>query len=150
MAGRKAVVIDPMWTGCQEDNFAIRSMLQNAGMLSATEHTATVLDPLSFTEAHRSQPRFFEEGHVIEFTRKTDSFDRGTRLTVVDSANGMLTVRDADGSQFPFDPSKASKHFAVFQERPMPVASKDRLLLVRANGKSARWPQAHQWRTGGR
>ncbi|WP_193789091.1 AAA family ATPase, partial [Zavarzinella formosa] len=58
----------------------VRKEMAAAGLLTGEERTFEVLRPTNWTEAERSDPRNYHEGHVIRYIRNGGGVKSGTKL----------------------------------------------------------------------
>jgi conjugative relaxase-like TrwC/TraI family protein len=131
-----ALAVVSTWREVFHVTTAIRSDLQDHGLVSTAERIVSVLDPLHLTLAQRKQLAQYEPGQVIAFQRKAKPFERGQHLTVMGvTADGLVMARNEKGEDCLVDPLKHAKQFSVFSPRKIAVAHGDQLLL-RSNGLS--------------
>jgi conjugative relaxase-like TrwC/TraI family protein len=124
-AGKSALVVSPTHAEGRAITQAIRTELQQRGLLSGPTHEIQTLEPVSLTIGEKHDPTAYRSGDVLVFHQNARGFRRGQRLRV--------------GSQpVPLD---QAERFEVFRPTTIPVMIGDRVRVTRNGttvGKSDR------------
>jgi len=91
------------------------------------------LDSLGWTDAQKRLAQRYEPGLQLRFAKKSGQFRPGEFATVEAVRGRSLVLRSPDGGTAVLPPSRVPAAFDVGQQRELPVASGDWLLL-QANG----------------
>lgn len=118
-SGKSALVVCPTHTGGARVTAAIRSSLQNRGLLEKEERTFTSFKSLSLTEAERSEAVSYLPGHMVEFNQNAKGYKKGQRVI-------------AGKQELPF---QHANRFEAYQAREIQIAKGD-LIKITKNGKT--------------
>ena len=117
-----------------EINKAIRSELQDQGVVSKEEHQTRVLVPRQdLTGADRMWAARYEVGDVLRYSRasKETGIGKGeyARVSAVDASANTLTVERTDGSERTYDPRR-QQGVSVYREEDRAFSVGDRVQLT--------------------
>jgi ATP-dependent exoDNAse (exonuclease V) alpha subunit len=117
-----------------EINQAIRSELQDIGLVSKEEHRVQVLVPRqNLTGADRMWAARYEVGDVLRYSRASIETGIGkgeyARVSAVDASSNRLTVERTDGSERTYDPRR-QQGVSVYREEERTFSIGDRVQLT--------------------
>jgi conjugative relaxase-like TrwC/TraI family protein len=117
-----------------EINQAIRSELQDIGLVSKEEHRVQVLVPRQdLTGADRMWAARYEVGDVLRYSRasKETGIGKGeyARVSAVDASSNRLTIERTDGSERTYDPRRR-QGVSVYREEERAFSIGDRVQLT--------------------
>lgn len=125
------LVVSPDNRSRVEINLAIRTEMQEHGMVSKEEHRIEALVPRQdLTGPERTWAARYEFNDVVRYARasKETGIERGeyARVKSVDAEKNLLTVVRADGSELTYDPRR-QQGVSVYREEPRSFAMGDRI-----------------------
>jgi conjugative relaxase-like TrwC/TraI family protein len=125
------LVVSPDNRSRVEINLAIRTEMQEHGMVSKEEHRIEALVPRQdLTGPERTWAARYEFNDVVRYARasKETGIERGeyARVKSVDAEKNLLTVVRADGSELTYDPRR-QQGVSVYREEPRSFAVGDRI-----------------------
>lgn len=125
------LVVSPDNRSRVEINLAIRTEMQERGMVSKDEHCISALVPRQdLTGPERTWAARYEFNDVVRYARasKETGMERGeyARVKSVDAEKNLLTVVRADGSELTYDPRR-QQGVSVYREEPRNFAVGDRI-----------------------
>ncbi|HTV08396.1 MAG TPA: MobF family relaxase [Candidatus Aquilonibacter sp.] len=125
------LVVSPDNRSRVEINLAIRSEMQERGLVSKEEHPIAALVPRQdLTGPERTWAARYEFNDVVRYARasKETGMERGeyARVKSVDAEKNLLTVVRADGSELTYDPRR-QQGVSVYREEPRSFAVGDRI-----------------------
>ncbi len=128
------LVVSPDNRSRVEINLAIRTEMQERGMVSKEEHRIEALVPRQdLTGPERTWAARYEFNDVVRYARasKETGMERGeyARVKSVDAEKNLLTVVRADGSELTYDPRR-QQGVSVYREEPRSFAVGDRIQLT--------------------
>jgi ATP-dependent exoDNAse (exonuclease V) alpha subunit len=117
-----------------EINQAIRSELQDIGLVSKEEHRVQVLVPRqNLSGADRMWAARYEVGDVLRYSRASIETGIGkgeyARVSAVDASSNRLTVERTDGSERTYDPRR-QQGVSVYREEERTFSIGDRVQLT--------------------
>ncbi|VTR95126.1 conjugative relaxase domain protein : Uncharacterized protein OS=Blastopirellula marina DSM 3645 GN=DSM3645_27912 PE=4 SV=1: AAA_30: UvrD_C_2 [Gemmata massiliana] len=118
----RVLAIAPTHAEAAEVTDAIRLRLQERGIVAKEEHEVQTLVPLHWTEAERGDLNRYDGTEVIQFHRKSGTFQAGERIAIADFKPGMR-----------LGPAST---FSVFGRNTIKLAAGDRIRIT-SPGKSA-------------
>ena len=133
--GQSALLVSPTWAEIEAVTEKVREALKTEGIVSKDEHTLSVFDSLSWTEAQKKHSNQYEPNQRLRFVRKTRTFDRGETVEVRAVIENGLRLRRADGTEVDLIPASCAASFDVGESRELKVAAGDWLLLQANQGK---------------
>jgi conjugative relaxase-like TrwC/TraI family protein len=135
--GKSALLVSPTWNEIEAVTEQVRHTLKTQARLSREEHSVTVLDSLSWTDAQKKNVHQYEAGQKILFLRDSGAFARNETVDVLDVGRNKLRVKRTDGSEADFTPAKISGSTVdVCQPHELKVSAGDKLLLQANDRKS--------------
>jgi len=125
------LVVSPDNRSRVEINLAIRTKMQEHGMVSKEEHRIEALVPRQdLTGPERTWAARYEFNDVVRYARasKETGMERGeyARVKSVDAEKNLLTVVRADGSELTYDPGR-QQGVSVYRQEPRSFAVGDRI-----------------------
>jgi len=125
------LVVSPDNRSRVEINLAIRTEMQEHGMVSKEEHRIEALVPRQdLTGPERTWAARYEFNDVVRYARasKETGMERGeyARIKSVDAEKNLLTVVRADGSELTYDPRR-QQGVSVYREESRSFAVGDRI-----------------------
>jgi conjugative relaxase-like TrwC/TraI family protein len=125
------LVVSPDNRSRVEINLAIRSGMQERGLVSKDEHRIEALVPRQdLTGPERTWAARYEFNDVLRYARasKETGIERGeyARVKSTDAEKNLLTVVRADGSELTYDPRR-QQGVSVYREEPRNFAVGDRI-----------------------
>ncbi len=125
------LVVSPDNRSRVEINLAIRTEMQEHGMVRKEEHRIEALVPRQdLTGPERTWAARYEFNDVVRYARasKETGMERGeyARVKSVDADKNLLTVVRADGSELTYDPRR-QQGVSVYREEPRSFAVGDRI-----------------------
>jgi conjugative relaxase-like TrwC/TraI family protein len=125
------IIVSPDNASRRELNRAVRSELQERGLVSVDSHHLQTLIPRSeLTGADRQWAARYHEGDVLHYTAGSKDFGlkRGSyaNVTAVDPESNRITVRRGDGTEVTYDP-KRLQGVSASQEIGRDFAAGDRI-----------------------
>jgi len=125
------LVVSPDNRSRVEINLAIRSEMQERGLVGRDEHRIEALVPRQdLTGPERTWAARYEFNDVVRYARasKETGMERGeyARVKSVDADKNLLTVVRADGSELTYDPRR-QQGVSVYREEPRSFAVGDRI-----------------------
>jgi ATP-dependent exoDNAse (exonuclease V) alpha subunit len=132
--GNTALVVSPTHAECEDITQAIRHALKEKRSIGEGQEQQ-VLRNLSWTAAEKRNPLRYETGVVVQITQPIEGFSKGEQAEVVETKDGMVCVRCANGDlkNLPFE--KPEK-FHIFKRESIEICKGDRVRIT-ANGWSA-------------
>jgi len=128
----KALVVAQTREEVREVNEAIRQRLQSEGKLG-TSQPLVVCQPVDFSGAEKSDPRFYQPGQHVLFLRSYGRFKKGDLCEIAEAnERGLVVTKDGHSSPFSY---RYSDRVVVTAPRSMELAPGDRLQM-KFNGKS--------------
>ena len=117
------LVVSPDNASRRDINEAIRTELQNLGVVSKDNHQMDVLSQRSdMTGADRGWAANYQPGDVLNYARgsKEHEIERGTYTTVraIDTKENQVTVERQDGTPSRLRPKAAPRHYRISGNRP--------------------------------
>jgi conjugative relaxase-like TrwC/TraI family protein len=131
--GERALVIAQTWDEVHRANASIRTRLKQDGQLAGGIEIST-FQPLNWTNAQKSDARFYEPGHHAVFLHRYGRFRPGDVCEIVRSTEKGLVLRK-EGRESAISYRYASK-LTVAAAAPLEVARGD-CLQLKLNGRSA-------------
>ena len=129
----KCMAVSPTWEENRHLTAEIRSGLKERALLPKEETACTVHDSLRWTEQQRRNPRNYEPGQTVVFTKAAAGWEVGEMVTLERIENEMVEVA-ATGGQKSILPLKHAAAFDVGLPRTIDVSAGDKI-LIRANQK---------------
>lgn len=125
------LIVSPDNASRRDINDAVRTELQNSGVLSKENHSMTVLTQRSeLTSADRNWAALYQPADVLYYTRgsKELGIERGTYATVVSTnpKDNQLTVERQDSQQVTYNPERLHG-IAAYREISREFAEGDRI-----------------------
>jgi conjugative relaxase-like TrwC/TraI family protein len=125
------LVVSPDNRSRVEINLAIRTEMQEHGIVSKDEHRIEALVPRQdLTGPERTWAARYEFNDVVRYARasKETGMERGeyARVKSVDTEKNLLTVVRSDGSELTYDPRR-QQGVSVYREEPRSFAVGDRI-----------------------
>ncbi len=125
------LIVSPDNASRRELNLAVRSELQNKGLVSRDSHSLPILVPRNdLTGADRQWAARYAPGEIVHYTKGSRELgiDRGSYVQVVavDRNANRLTVAKQDGEQIEYDP-KRLQGVSVYQQVCRDFAKGDRV-----------------------
>jgi len=125
------LVVSPDNRSRVEINLAIRTEMQERGLVSKDEHPIAALVPRQdLTGPERTWAARYEFNDVVRYARasKETGMERGeyARVKSVDADKNLLTVVRPDGSEVTYDPRR-QQGVSVYREEPRSFAVGDRI-----------------------
>jgi conjugative relaxase-like TrwC/TraI family protein len=125
------LVVSPDNRSRVEINLAIRTEMQEHGIVSKDEHRIEALVPRQdLTGPERTWAARYEFNDVVRYARasKETGLERGeyARVKSVDTEKNLLTVVRSDGSELTYDPRR-QQGVSVYREEPRSFAVGDRI-----------------------
>ncbi|HTV54189.1 MAG TPA: MobF family relaxase [Terriglobia bacterium] len=125
------LVVSPDNRSRVEINLAIRTEMQEHGIVSKDEHRIEALVPRQdLTGPERTWAARYEFNDIVRYARasKETSIESGeyARVKSVDAEKNQLTVVRADGSELTYDPRR-QQGVSVYREEPRSFAVGDRI-----------------------
>jgi hypothetical protein len=111
----------------------IRLGLKERDLLPNEDTACTVHDSLRWTVQQRRNPRNYEPGQKVAFTKSAGGWKAGETATVGRTENGAVEVAAIDGRKSVL-PLQHAAVFDVGLPRPIDVCAGDKI-LIRANGR---------------
>ena len=143
---KTALVVSPTHREGANVTKVIREGLKEQKRLKGPERAFTRLVNTQWTEAERSNSRFYEKGQVVKFHQNAKGFKRGERLEVAfvgkrpNEQTGQLemAVQFTDGRHLPLN---QAKRFQVYQQQEIALCKGDRIRiteggLIKRKGKN--------------
>jgi len=129
---KSALVISPTneQSGIVTDK--IRQALKENGLIAKRDKHFKTYRNLYLTEAEKSDPRNFEEGHVIQFHQNTKGIQRGAKCHVHSIKDDRISIKDREGKIHSLDTTKTGR-FDVYREQET-LVSKGDLISITKNG----------------
>ncbi|SFF14911.1 MobF family relaxase [Spirosoma endophyticum] len=128
--GKSALIVSPTHKQADSVTDAVRQKMQERGLLSKKEVSATRLNNLNLTEAERSDWRNFQAGQVILFNQNLPGIKRGSRWTVERSTEQGVTMQNEQGQSAPL-PTVKSSHYDVYHKSDISLAKGDSVRITR-------------------
>ena len=138
-SGQAPLVVTPTWAEARRATEAIREQLKQTcinsrfPVISQEETPIRVFEDLSWTLAERKDIGGYKAGLQVQFTRSIASFVAAECVSILEvkAGEGTLVVKRENGQRSEV-PVKHAVNYSVGQERIIPVARGDKLLM-RAN-----------------
>lgn len=128
--GKSALIVSPTHKQADSVTDAVRQRMQERGLLSKKEVSATRLTNLNLTEAERSDWRNFQAGQIIQFNQNLPGIKRGSRWTVERSTEEGVTIQNEHGQSAPL-PTLKSSHYDVYHKSEIRLAKGDAVRITR-------------------
>lgn len=128
--GKSALIISPTHKQADSVTDTVRQKMQERGLLSKKEVSATRLSNLNMTEAERSDWRNFQSGQIIQFNQNLPGIKRGSRWTVERSTEQGVTIQNEQGQSAPL-PTTKSSHYDVYHKSEINLAKGDSVRITR-------------------
>ncbi|AUD07249.1 MobF family relaxase [Spirosoma pollinicola] len=128
--GKSALVVSPTHAQGEAVTGDIRRTLQERGLLSKKEVTASRLVNLNLTEAERGDWRNFKPGQVIQFNQNLTGIKRGSVWTVEIATDKGVTIKDDQGHALPL-PTVRSRDYDVYHQSEISLAKGDAVRITR-------------------
>jgi thymidine kinase len=129
-----ALMIAPTWHEIDALNACARAMLRKTGEISGTDQTFVSLRSRDLTRAQQREARHYRPGDVLVAHSATKHFQKNDELRVVRRDRRRLIVARGQ-EEFSLSPRQSGRAWTVCEERPLAVASGDRVRL-RAVGQT--------------
>jgi len=131
------IIVSPDNASRREINQAVRSELQERGLVESENHSMRVLAPRSdMTGADRAWAARYEVGDVLHYQRGSTTIGieprSYARVASTDPKTNSLTVEKADGQQITYDPSRL-RGISAYREIERDFAVGDRLQFTAPN-----------------
>ena len=131
------LVVSPDNASRRDINEAIRTELQNLGVVSKDSHQMDVLTQRSdMTGADRGWAANYQPGDVLHYARgsKEHEIERGSYTTVIaiDAKENRVTVERQDGTEVAYDP-KRLQGITAYREIARDFAEGDRIQFTATN-----------------
>lgn len=140
---KSALMVAPTWVEIDALNTHAREKLRASGRISGEDQNFTSLRARDWTKARQKDIRNYHTGDVLVAHQATKHFQKGDELRVLRKEKGRLVVASKD-REFSVSPRQTGLAWTVCDERPIPVASGDRVRLravaqvERLDGKTER------------
>ncbi|UFH54803.1 MobF family relaxase [Spirosoma sp. KNUC1025] len=128
--GKSALIISPTHQQGDSVTQAIRQKLQDRGLLSKKEQTASRLTSLNLTEAERSDWRNFQPDQVIQFNQHVPGIKRGSVWSVERSSEDGVFIQNDQGQSRPL-PTLRSRDYDVYRKSEIQLAKGDQIRITR-------------------
>ncbi|MGB0064514.1 MAG: AAA family ATPase [Terracidiphilus sp.] len=131
------IIVSPDNASRRQINLAVRTELQERGIVQSENHAMRILAPRSdMTGADRAWAARYEVGDVLHYIRgsKEHSIERGSYAQVVatNPDESLITVRKPNGEQVTYDPSRL-RGISAYREIERGFAIGDRLQFTAPN-----------------
>lgn len=128
--GKTALIVSPTHKQADSVTKGVRQKMQERGLLSKKEVSATRLTNLNLTEAERSDWRNFQAGQVIQFNQNLPGIKRGSVWTVERSTEQGVTIQNGQGQSAPL-PTVKSSYYDVYHRSEIQLAKGDAVRITR-------------------
>ena len=128
--GKTALIVSPTHKQADSVTDAVRQKMQERGLLSKKDVSATRLTNLNLTEAERSDWRNFQAGQIIQFNQNLAGIKRGSVWTVERSTEQGIIIQDDQGQTAPL-PTANSRHYDVYHKSEIKLAKGDAVRITR-------------------
>lgn len=134
--GKSVLIVAPTWSDIHAVTDRVRGRLRDKGLVHGEDSSFDTLESLQWTAAQKRDVKEYAAGMALVFHEDAGDFARHEVVHVldVDHKTGSLRVRNAQGKEKAFRPSKG---FDVCERHEIPVAAGDKL-LVQANRREAK------------
>lgn len=133
--GKTVLAVSPTHEQGKAVTIAIRTRLQQQGLISDDLVTVTRLAPLNLTEAEKADSCNIESGMVIQFNKSPfPDIKRGEKCVVGTLDNGTIELLHQSGRKTAFCLEKEKSSFELYYPDEMPIAKGDQVVITR-NGK---------------
>jgi len=129
----RCLAVSPTWKENRHLTHEIRSGLKERDLLPKEDTACTVHDSLRWTVQQRRNPRNYEPGQKVVFTKSAGGWKAGETATVGRVENGTVEVAVTDGRKSILSLQQAAA-FDVGFPRPLAVCPGDKI-LIRANAR---------------
>ncbi len=128
--GKSALIVSPTHKQAVSVTDTLRQKMQERGLLSSKEVTATRLTNLNLTEAERGDWRNFQIGQVIQFNQNLPGIKRGSVWTVERATEQGVTIQNDQGQTAPL-PTVKGGQYDVYHKSEIQLAKGDSIRITR-------------------
>jgi conjugative relaxase-like TrwC/TraI family protein len=129
---KTALVVAPTHVEGDQITAYIRDGLREQGRLGDSERAVTALESANWTNAQRKDAKQYKKGLVVQFHQNAKGFKRGEKVEVMSEANGVITVKRADGKRADL-PLRDAEKFQVYRPAELDLAAGD-VVRITQNG----------------
>ncbi|MDR3404231.1 MAG: MobF family relaxase [Chthoniobacter sp.] len=128
-SGKEALIIAPQHQEGMAITGKVRAELRTVGQIKGNDQAVLRLTNLKLTEAERKEPRYYQQGQLVQFVQNAPGFKRGERWIVAECKREQVTVENAAGEKKLLPLSKSSR-FQLYRVDKMSLAQGDRVRVT--------------------